>query len=241
MGERLMEITLVLQSDSIQDKKTKKILPTGMGITQLLDCGMILLHKAGLRPLYVINSRNNEEIHFNPTKKMEKPDLILFSETSEIGKVSAQILQKQLLSGECYADISPFNFSKSETNPKIFKNIIQKRIGDLEKQGFKHIIFVASTKELNRIAYSIREETEEGASFPFPGKNNFPLQSFSSGKELYDENLVNGFYITRDILDTILLKNLKETDKTELKRFKGCKPVLEAYLLKEKIYSKIKA
>ena len=224
-----MDITLIQEPTSfLYNRKNKKTILSGTAITELIDCSMVLLHKADLRPLYVFNDSNQEKICLAPQQKMEKPDLILFSDT-EIGKQSARVIQEQLFRGGCSTRILPTNFSVPEDNFENFKNRAIIRAESLEKRGFKHLVIVAPTEILDKISCCMTGKV-------LSGQHNIPIYSFSDGKEISDPNLSRGLSITRDILDNFLIRVIRKQENPNFVKYKNSCPPLEVYQIEKKLH-----
>lgn len=211
-----MDITLIESGKSHWDREAQKDVVFDTEMTRLVDCGMILLHKIGLRPLYV--EGNDLELKFEekPQKQMEKPNLILFS-TNEADTQSAQILQLQLISGNCPVEIKQTDFIEKTANvsdKKIYQNMFKTYLNSFEKKGYKHIVIVADKKNLDRMVYSLNNT---GLNEQY----TFPIYSFSDGQEIVDKNLINAMYITRDILDSVLLWQFEHSKAPQFKAGKG--------------------
>ena len=211
-----MDITLIKEAGSVYSRKEKKENISGEGIADLADCALVLLHKAGLRPLFVIDAKGKEKVVFSPETKMKKPDLILFSGT-EIGKQSARALQEQIKNiADCPVKILPVNFSTIDKadNFEILKNILLTRAKSFEEKGYEHLVIVAETETLDKIAHCMN-----GTGLR---EHNVPIYSFSDGKEIKDENLVSGSYMTRDLMDTILVNRYKNSENKLYKPLSIC-------------------
>lgn len=228
-----MDVTLIKRGDYYQDTKTKQKVVLETEITRLTDSGMILLHKAGLRPLYVQGNglRSELELIQKPMDLLEKPDLILYS-PNDTDIQSAKIIQFQLAYGNCSAEIRPVNFIESATNTDnltIYKNMFEEHLNSLAEEGRKHVVIIADEKELNKMA------------FAFNGKGlnkeyNLPIYFFSDGKEVIDRNLINAIYATRDLLDSVLLWQFENSKNPCFKGGKGkYKPALENEFLRYKL------
>ena len=167
-----MDITLIKQADFVYNKKGKKQIISDEGICTLSDCSLILLNKAGLRPLFIIDPKGKEKIIFSPEEKMKKPSLILFPET-EIGKQSARTIQEQLKTiANCSTKILPINFSAIDRtdNFEILKNMLLTRAKSFEDKGYEHLVIVAETETLDKIA---RCMNGKGLKY-----HNIPIYSF---------------------------------------------------------------
>ena len=211
-----MDITLIKQADFIYNKREKKQVISDDGVACLSDCSLVLLHKAGLRPLFIIDPKGKEKIIFSPEEKMEKPNLILFPET-EIGKQSARTIQEQLKTiANCSCRILPVNFSTIDKveNFEILKNMLLTRAKSFEDKGYEHLVIVAETETLDKIAHCMN-----GIGLK---EHNIPIYSFSNGKEIEDENLTFGSYMTRDIMDTILVKRYNNSENRLFKPLPIC-------------------
>lgn len=228
-----MDITLIPKAESNYDKKLHKSFISDEGMVHLTDCSLVLLHKVGLRPIYLMENCQ-ERILLHPTHKMFKPDLILFCNT-EAGKQSAFVVQEQLKKCQCEPKSEGMNFSVPlKTNHfNIFKNRVLTHIRRLERKGYQHVVVIADPKYLNKIAYCINEK---GINPDY----NIPIYSFSDGKEIYDANLTqDNMYITRDLLDDYLISSLNHENNTELSKFKGkCFHPMEIAQLRDRIRNK---
>ena len=147
-----MDVTLIPQAESKYNKKLHKSFITDNAMIELTDCCLVLLHKSGLRPLFLLGEE--ERILFTPEHKtMAKPDLIIYNE-SEAGKQSARVIQEQLRHSRQPIKILGTNFSTIEktNNPEILKNILSTRSSYLEQKGYHHIVVVADREILDKIA-----------------------------------------------------------------------------------------
>ena len=211
-----MDLTLIKQANFLYNRKQKKEIISDEGIACLSDCALILLHKSGLRPLFIIDSEDKEKILLSPKEKMEKPDLILFSDT-EIGKQSARTLQEQMKAiADCSTKILPINFSTIENvdNFEVLKNLLHTKAKHLEERGYKHLVVVAKPETLDKIAHCMN-----GTGLK---NQNVPIYSFLNGKEIMDENLTSGSYMTRDIMDTMLVKRYNASGRKLSKPLSIC-------------------
>jgi len=231
-----MDITLIPQADSKYDKKLHKSFISDNGIVQLTDCSLVLLHKAGMRPLYLMTGKEERIIIQPEHKKMAEPDLILFSDTGVAGEQSAKVIQEQLKTCSCSAEIRGLNLSMWKWNKKknfdVLKNMLTTRVQQLEEKGYHHIVVVGDAPHLDTIA---RCMNGTGLNQAY----NIPIYSFSDGKEIQDRNLIDNFYITRELLDDLLMSSLNRDIIEELVPFKNkCHHSMELYLLKKKLRSK---
>ena len=226
-----MDITLIPKAESKYDKKLGKSFILDAGIVQLSDCSLILLHKAGLRPLYVMEGFKERILH-QPTRKLSKPDLILFC-NSESGRQSAFVVQEQLKRCGCNPESKSVDFSTiSKTNNfKILKNRLSKRTERLSKAGYKHLVVIADSECLDKIAACISGEG-------LPLNYNIPIYSFSNGKEIKDVNLTGeNMYVTRELLDSCLMRHLIQKDDDNcLEQYKDkCFPAAEFWQLRNRL------
>ena len=228
-----MDITLIPQAESKYDKKHRKSFIVSDSIVRLTDCSLILLHKSGLRPLFTINTNNEEQILFKPKHKiLEKPDLIIYNNTSNAGKQSARVIQEQLGNSNCRIKILGTNFSAIEKtkNLEMLRNILLTRASRLKENGYKHIVIVSSQKHLDKIAFCMNGR---GLSQTY----NVPIYSFSEGKEIEDVNLTDNFYITRDLLDNWLVNSINNGQNKEWISIKDkCRHPLSLYQIQKKLH-----
>ncbi len=225
-----MDITLIPISESKFDKEHEKNFLTDNGITQLTDCALVLLHKSGMRPLYLMQE-TNEKIISEPQQVMSKPDLILCCNT-ETGKQSARVIQEQLERCSCHVRILEADFSviKKTNQSEQLKNLFSTRASRLEQKGHKHIVVVADSESLGKIAHCMNDK---GLNQSY----NIPIYSFLDGKEIVDENLMGDrLYITREMLDYILINKLLNKDK-KFSNFKGkCRLPKSIFQLQRKLH-----
>ena len=227
-----MDITLIPQAESRYDKKYRKIFLTDGGMTQLTDCSLVLLHKAGMRPLYLMTNKGERIVAQPEHAKMTEPDLILYSDTEPTGEQSAKVIQEQLKTCNCSAEISNINFSMMNKSnaPEVLKNVFATRIEQLSKKGYHHIVIVANSRHLDTIARCMNQTGLNQA-------HNIPVYSFSDGQEIRDRNLIDNFYITRELLDHYLIGVLSRDLDQELSQFKNkCSHSLEIFQLKKKLH-----
>ena len=228
-----MDVTLIKKGDYYRDNEIQQDIVTDTEMTRLADCGMILLHKAGLRPLYITGEKLKSEVEFvqKPEKQMEKPDLILYS-PNEPDTQSAKIIQIQLAAGNCSTEIRAVDFIEKAShveNTDIYKNMFKNHLDSLAEEGYKHIVIVADEKELNKMALSFNNKGLDKRYL-------FPIYSFSNGQEIVDKNLINAMYITRDMLDSVLLWQFEHSEDPCFKNKKGkYKPALESEFLRYKL------
>ena len=201
-----MDISFVEKADSHYNKNLQKNIVSDSGIASLSDCSLILLHKCGMRPLWVADKKM-ERVVLKPEQLMKKPDLILFS-PDDAGNQSARIIQEQLENCDCKVKIAPFDVS-GITQPEVLKNVISTRMRSLEEKGYQHVIFVENFDTLNKLSMCINKT-------PITAEQDIPVYSFSDGKKVSDANLDKNLYITRDILDNFLIRRIQKTDTPEL-------------------------
>lgn len=227
-----MDVTLIPISESKFDKKHKKTFLTDNGMAQLTDCTLVLLHKSGMHPLYLIQEKN-EKIVSEPQQHqvMAKPDLILCCNT-ETGKQSARVIQEQLERCSCHVRILEADFSviKKTNQSEQLKNLFSTRASRLEQKGHKHIVVVADSESLGKIAHCMNDK---GLNQSY----NIPIYSFSDGKEIVDRNLIENLYITREMLDHILINSLNQDKDKKLSHFKGkCRLPIDIPQLQRKLH-----
>ena len=228
-----MDITLIKRGDYYRDKKTEQDIVSETEIARLADCGMVLLHKVGERPLYIAGNDTDKDLILaqKPEKILEKPDLILYS-PNEPDTQSAKIIQFQLGNGNCPTEIRSVDFIENASNvqdPKIYKNMFKKHLDSLAEEGHKHIVIVADEKELNKMACSFNNQG-------LNPKYNLPIYSFSAEKEVVDNNLIDCIYVTRDLLDSVLLWQFEHSEDPTFKGKKGkYKSVLGSEYIRAKL------
>ena len=222
-----MDITLIPQAESIYNKKLNKNIISDSGITQLSDCALILMHKAGLRPLYVVGY-NKTNIQIEPDHKTAKPNYIV-CENDEIAKQSAGVIQNQLEHNGCSVNIGYIGLSKSK-NTNIQKNLLETRLKQMEEKGVCHLVIVGKKEQLDKIARCI---CGQGLNSAY----NIPIYSYSNGVEITDKNLMGGnMYVTRDILDSMLIHQIQFDENPKLEKYKNlCHKALELPHLKRKL------
>ena len=224
-----MDISFVEKADFHYNKDLQKNIISDMGIASLSDCSLILLHKCGMRPLWVVEG-NLERVILRPEQMMKKPDLILFS-PDDAGNQSARIIQEQLENCDCKIKIAPIDIATIQTKqPELLESIISTRIRSLEEKGYQHVIFVENFDTLNKLSMCINKT-------PIAGGQDVPVYSFSDGKQIQDSNLDKNLYVTRDILDNFLIRKIQKEDSPDLKPFKGkCRFYLEPHQLKNRLH-----
>ena len=226
-----MDITLIKSGNYYWDKIAQRDIVSDTEMTQLADCGMVLLHKVGLRPLYIEGTKMDIELSQKPENPMEIPDLILHS-PNDVDTQSAKIIQFQLAHGNCPVEIKTTDFIKNASNidnKDIYKNMFLAHLDSLEKKGYKHVVIVADEKNIDKMAFSLNGQ----------GLNRqyvFPIYSFVNGQEIVDKNLISSIYITRDMIDSLLLWQFEHSKEPCFRNGKGkYRPALQSTILRCKL------
>ena len=227
-----MDITLIPESEKKLNKKLRKNFISDEGMVILTDCTVLLLHKSGMRPLYLMTD-NGESILLQPNhKKMAPPDLILYSDAETSGEQSAKVIQEQLKTCDCSAELRSVNLSiiNKTTNLNLLKNMFTTRVEQLEKEGIHHVVIVAKDHLLDTIA---RCMNDKGLNRSY----NIPVYSFSEGQEIEDKNLIDNFYVTREMLDNHLIRIMNSDTDSKFSKFKNkCHRSLELHQLKKRLH-----
>ena len=226
-----MDITLIPEAESTYNRKLQRKFISDDGMVRLTDCTLVLLHKSGMRPLYLMEEKSERALMQPEHTPMAKPDLILFSNI-DTGVQSARVVQEQLKRCECEVKMLGTDFSMIDRtkNPTMLKNMLLKRAQNLKEKGYQHIVVIADSEYLDKIAYCMNEK---GLNSSY----NIPIFSFSDGKEIDDINLTKNLYITRDLLDNYLIGKVNRSDSGKLTQFKGkCQHPLEIYQLRSKLH-----